>query len=76
MRFFRLEPEGDRTAADALESITPALTAAGAKVAILIVADDHGVSIADAVAEGEDDSLKRITDLLLKVALDAKDVAS
>lgn len=74
MKFFRLEPDGDRTTAEALEEIAPKLYAAGARVAILIVADQSGVSIADATAPGEDDSLKGITDLLLKVALDAKDM--
>lgn len=76
MRFFRLEPDGDRTAANALEQVTPMLTAAGAQLAVLIVLDAQGVSIADAAAEGADSSLKAVSDLLLKVALDAKELVT
>lgn len=76
MRYFRLEPDGDRTAALALERIAPELYAAGAQLAVLIVADEKGVSIADASAEGVDNSLKALADLLLKVALDAKDLVT
>jgi hypothetical protein len=76
MRFFRLESDGDPTASQALDVIQDALMAAGAQQAILVVRDEEGVSIAHATAPGADDSVKTLSDLMLEVALDMKDLAA
>lgn len=81
MRFFQLDPgggyeaDGSSPVNEALESISAQLVALGARKAVLIVEDDHGgATIAVGRRDGCDDTPKATTDLLLRVALDAKSV--
>lgn len=80
MRYFRLEPgggstdDGDTPIGDALGDISERLVELGARKAVLIVEDDDGVSIAIGRAPGLDDAPKDTADMLLRVALDAKDL--
>lgn len=81
MRYFRLEPgsstidDGDgESVAELLEGISEQLVELGARKALLIVEDAAGVTIAVGRAPGVDDTPKETTDLLLRVALDAKEL--
>lgn len=75
MRFFTLEP-GSGPIAEALERISPDLIDAGARKAVLIVEEeDGGVQIAVGRAPGYNGTAKETTDMLLRVALDAKSLA-
>lgn len=80
MRFFKLEPGGGLTedgrapVAELLERISADIEKLGGRKAVLLVEDDTGVTMAIGRTDGFDDSPKDTADMLLRVALDAKDV--